>query len=49
MIFILGGLNAVPSAQCFFAHELAANVDVQAKLYDEIKTVNEQLLGKPLT
>lgn len=49
MIFIFGGFNVVPTAQCFVAHELAANADIQGKLYNEIKSVHEQLDGKPLT
>lgn len=49
MIFIFGGFNAVPTAQCFVAQELAANADIQDKLFDEIKSVQEQLAGEPLT
>lgn len=31
------------------AHELAVNTDIQEKLYNEIKLVNDQLAGQPLT
>lgn len=49
MIFIFGGFNAVPSSQCFVAQELAANADIQDKLYNEIKSVHDELNGQPLT
>jgi len=49
MIFIFGGLGAVPTTQCFMAHELALNTEIQDKLFDEIKKMNNQLAGQPLT
>ncbi|XP_037033430.1 probable cytochrome P450 9f2 [Bradysia coprophila] len=49
MIFIFGGFNAVPTSQCFAAMEVAANVDIQDRLYNEIKSVHDQLAGQPLT
>lgn len=49
MIFIFGGFNAVPTSQCFVAQELAANVDIQCKLFDEIKSVHDELAGQPLS
>lgn len=49
MIFIFGGFNAVPTSQCFAAMEIAGNVDIQERLYAEIKSVDDQLAGKPLT
>lgn len=49
MIFIFGGFNAVPTSQSFMVHELAANIDIQNKLYNEIKSVNDQLAGQSLT
>lgn len=49
MIFIFGGFNAVPTSQCFAAMEIAANGEIQRKLYNEIKSVHDQLAGQPLT
>lgn len=49
MIYIFAGFTTVPTAECFLAHELAVNVDIQDRLYDEIKMVKQQLAGKPLT
>lgn len=49
MIFIFGGLNAVPTSQSFMAHEVAVNPQIQEKLFNEIKAVNDQLAGQPLT
>jgi cytochrome P450 family 9 len=49
MIFIFGGFMAVPTSQCFAAMEIAANVDIQDKLFSEIKSVDDQLGGQPLT
>lgn len=48
MVFFLAGFNAVSMSQCFMAHELAVNPDIQAKLYAEIEAADRQLDGKPL-
>lgn len=44
-IFFIAGFESVASALTFAAYELLANPDVQRKLYEEIKDVNEQLNG----
>lgn len=49
MIYIFGGFGTIPGAQCFLAHELAVNLDIQEKLYDEIQKVNKQFSKKLLT
>jgi len=33
----------------FMAHELAVNTEVQTKLFDEIKAMNDELDGKALS
>lgn len=49
MIFIFGGFNAVPTSQGFMAQEIASNADIQDKLYNEIKSVSDELAGQSLT
>lgn len=48
-LFFLAGFETSATLLCFMAHELCENSDVQARLYDEIQEVREQLNGKPLT
>lgn len=43
LIFFLAGFETSSSALSFAAYELVANPDVQQKLYEEIKKVNEQI------
>lgn len=45
-IFFFGGFESVARTMCFMAHELAANKDVQQKLKNEIKEVNQKCNGK---
>ena len=49
MVFFLAGFNAVSLGQCFMAHELTVNPDVQQRLYEEIVATNDELNGKTLT
>lgn len=49
MLFFIAGLKAVSSAQCFMAHELAVNPDIQEKLHREISDVSNRLNGSKLT
>lgn len=49
MIFFLAGFIGVSMTQCFMAHELTVNPDIQSKLYAEIAEAHRQLDGKPLT
>lgn len=49
MVFFLAGFNGVSSGQCFMAHELAVNQDIQERLYQEVKKANDKLNGEPLT
>lgn len=49
MVFFLAGFNAVSGAECFMAHELAVNPDIQMKLYNEIDDVDKKLDGKTIT
>lgn len=49
MIFIFGGFNSVPASQGFMAYALAVYPDIQEKLHMEVKSVHDELSGKPLT
>lgn len=49
MIFFLAGFSTVSLTIAFVLHELAVNPDVQEKLYEEVKEVQENLNGKPLS
>lgn len=49
MIFIFGGFNSVPTSQGFMAYVLSVYPDIQEKLFVEVKSVHDQLSGKPLT
>ena len=49
MVFFIAGFVSSATAKCFMAHELAANPDIQDKLYEEIKTVHDELNGGELT
>lgn len=42
-LFFLAGFETSATLLCFMAHELCENPDVQARLYDEIQEVREQL------
>lgn len=45
-LFFVAGFDTTSTLLTFAAYELAANPDVQQKLYEEIANVNEQLDGK---
>ncbi|XP_055696952.1 probable cytochrome P450 9f2 [Phlebotomus papatasi] len=45
-LFLLAGFETVSSALSFTAYEICVNPDVQERLYEEIKTVNENLQGQ---
>ena len=49
ILFFLAGFDTVAVLMCFMSHELAVNPDIQERLYEEVKEVNEELNGKPLT
>jgi len=49
LLFFLAGFETVSVLMCFIGHELAVNPDVQARLYEEVREVKEELNGKPLT
>lgn len=48
-IFFLAGFETVSITLSLFSYELTKNTDIQAKLYQEILTTEQQLNGKPLT
>lgn len=48
-MFFLAGLNAVSTAVCFMAYELAVNLVIQDKLHEEIHSVWVKLNGSKLT
>ncbi|XP_059612263.1 probable cytochrome P450 9f2 [Phlebotomus argentipes] len=48
-LFLLAGFESVSSAMSFAAHEICVNPDVQKKLYEEIKSVDDELNGKRVT
>lgn len=47
--FFGAGFETVATFLIFAAYEIAANPDVQQKLYEEIADTNEQLVGKSIT
>lgn len=47
-LFILG-FDTIATAMTFMAYELSVNPDIQQKLYDEIRSVDESLDGGQLT
>ncbi|XP_059610757.1 probable cytochrome P450 9f2 [Phlebotomus argentipes] len=47
-LFFLAGFETVSQALSFLAYELAVNQDVQEKLYEEIREINEELGSKSL-
>lgn len=49
VLILWGGLETASSAHCFMAHELAADQDVQEKLYEEILKISRDLDGNALT
>lgn len=49
LTFFLAGHVGMVLGLSFGCHELAVNPDIQAKLYEECKSVDEQLDGKPVT
>lgn len=49
LLFFLAGFDTNSTMLAFAATELALNMDVQEKLYNEIIKVHEQLNGKPLS
>lgn len=48
-IFFFAGFETTSTVLCFMAHELACNPDIQQKLYEEIRTVEQKLDGKSVT
>ncbi|XP_055696967.1 probable cytochrome P450 9f2 isoform X3 [Phlebotomus papatasi] len=44
-LFLLAGFETVSASLSFAAYEICANPEVQEKLYEEIKTVDEDLQG----
>lgn len=48
LLFFSAGFETVATCLSFTCHELLANPEVQQKLYEEIKAVEEELGGKPL-
>ncbi|KAL7737683.1 hypothetical protein ACLKA6_006082 [Drosophila palustris] len=48
LLFFFAGFETVSVYLCFLTYELCINPEVQAKLYEEIQSVEEQLEGKPL-
>lgn len=48
-LFFFAGFETSAALTCLTAHELMENQDVQAKLLEEIKDVEQQLDGKPLS
>lgn len=48
-IFFAGGSETTSTALTFASYELAANPDIQQKLYEEILETNEKLGGKRIT
>lgn len=47
--FFLAGFNGVSNGQCFLAHELAVNPDIQQRLYEEMRAASKKLDGAPMT
>ena len=45
----MAGFSAISLGQCFMAHELSLNPDVQERLYKEVEAANNALEGKTLT
>ncbi|XP_055301643.1 probable cytochrome P450 9f2 [Sitodiplosis mosellana] len=48
-LFFLAGFDTISTSLSFMAYELALNQDIQQKLYEEIREVNESLNGGRLT
>ncbi|XP_059612484.1 cytochrome P450 9e2-like [Phlebotomus argentipes] len=48
-LFLLAGFESISSTLSFATYEICANPDVQQKLYEEIKSVNDELRGKRIT
>ncbi|XP_062563368.1 probable cytochrome P450 9f2 isoform X1 [Armigeres subalbatus] len=48
-IFFIAGFEAISTQMTLVFYELAANPDVQKKLYEEIANTHDQLQGTPLT
>lgn len=49
MVFFLAGFAGLATQFCFMVHELALNLDVQERLYEEICETHEQMNGKQVT
>lgn len=49
MIFFLAGFIGTANTLCFLAYELAANPEIQAKLYEEVAQVAESSGDEPIT
>lgn len=45
-IFFLGGLETTSTLMAFLAYELALNPDIQQKLYEELRSMEQSLNGK---
>ncbi|KAH8394884.1 hypothetical protein KR222_008620, partial [Zaprionus bogoriensis] len=48
LLFFFAGFETVSSCLCFLTYELCMNQEVQARLYEEVAEVEQQLQGKPL-
>ncbi|XP_055301572.1 probable cytochrome P450 9f2 [Sitodiplosis mosellana] len=48
-VFFLAGFDTISTSLSFLSYELALNQDIQQKLYEEIREVNESLNGGRLT
>ncbi|XP_017864588.1 PREDICTED: probable cytochrome P450 9h1 [Drosophila arizonae] len=49
LLIFLVGFEVMSASLCFLTYELCRNPDVQAKLYEEISAVEQELQGKPLS
>lgn len=48
LLFFFAGFETVSTCLCFLTYELCMNPEVQSQLYEEVKSVEQQLEGKPL-
>lgn len=49
IIYFVAGFVGISMTFCFLFHELAVNVSIQERLYEEIQEINDELGGEPVT